>query len=356
MTQLRLNGVSKSFGGTQVLHDVDLQVAAGSLTAILGPSGCGKTTMLRLIAGFLDPDAGSIEFNDKIVFDQTHRVPPQRRRVGYVPQEGALFPHLDVAANIGFGLRRTDRRQHRTVDELLELVGLPVSMRSRRPHELSGGQQQRIALARALAPAPSVVLLDEPFASLDAGLREETGRAVVRALQQTKATAILVTHDQSEALSLADQVAVMREGRLIQIADPRTLYTTPVDSGVAKFVGSGTLMDVIVDSAGDIASALGPLTISAPDGSTVPAGPARVMIRAEQIHLAPLDNGVAATVTEVSYYGHDAAVRLILDTLPSLAVTARVLGHHAPHPGDVVGLEIIGDVIALGGLTPDRLR
>ncbi len=348
MTRLRLNGVSKSFGGTQVLHDVDVEVPGGSLTAILGPSGCGKTTMLRLIAGFLDPDTGSIEFDDKIVFDQTHRVPPQRRRVGYVPQEGALFPHLDVAANIGFGLRRSDRRDHRTVDELLELVGLPVSMRTRRPDELSGGQQQRIALARALAPAPSVVLLDEPFASLDAGLREETGRAVARALRQTKATAILVTHDQSEALSLADQVAVMREGRLIQIAEPRLLYTAPADAGVAAFVGSGALLDVSIDTLGHVASALGPLTVSSDNRLPVLTGPARVVVRPEQIQLTSLDVGVPALVTDVSYYGHDAAVRLSINAVPSLAVTSRVLGHHAPRPGDMVGLEVIGDVIRLG--------
>ncbi len=345
MTHLQLSGVTKSFGGTQVLHGIDLDIASTSLTAILGPSGCGKTTILRLIAGFLDPDQGSISFDDRVVFDAAHSVAPQHRRVGYVPQEGALFPHLDVAANIGFGLPRASRRERHTVDQLLELVGLPASMRSRKPHELSGGQQQRIALARALAPAPSIVLLDEPFASLDAGLREDTGRAVARALHETKATAILVTHDQSEALSLADQVAVMRAGRLIQVASPHDVYVTPVDAGVAQFVGAGTFLDVFVDVAGGAESPLGPLSVIAADGSTTPAGRAQVVIRPEQLSLRVAGDGVTATVTEVSYYGHDAAVRLIIDG--TLAITARIAGQRAPQPGEVVGIRVAGDVTAI---------
>ena len=249
MTALTLRGVTKSFGSTTVLHGVDLDVPARELTAILGPSGCGKTTLLRLIAGFLDPDAGTIAFGDQEVFRPGRSLPPQRRRVGYVPQEGALFPHLDVAGNIGFGMPRGARRQGTRVAELLELVGLPFAVSTRLPHELSGGQQQRVALARALAPSPSVVLLDEPFASLDAGLREGTGRAVADALRAASATGILVTHDQGEALSLADQVAVMRDGRLAQVGTPKQVYDAPADLDVARFVGGAVVLPAVVDGA-----------------------------------------------------------------------------------------------------------
>lgn len=355
MTGLTLSGVSKSFGSTPVLHDLDLEVASESFTAVLGPSGCGKTTMLRLIAGFLDPDCGVISFGDREVFSPRRSVPPQKRRVGYVPQEGALFPHLDVAANIGFGLSRSDRRQHRTVEELLQLVGLAASLSVRMPHELSGGQQQRVALARALAPAPSVVLLDEPFASLDAGLREGTGRAVAHALREAKATAILVTHDQSEALSLADQVAVMRDGRLIQAASPREIYETPIDSGVARFVGAAILLDVELDAMSrhthQVASPLGSLDL-VPDDSWPERGPLRAIVRPEQIHLTTDGHGVPATVLDVSYYGHDAAVRMAVDGAARLRVTARLMGHQIPEPGDLVGLEVIGPVTTLAPAVP----
>lgn len=344
MTTLQLRGITKSFGATQVLHGVDLTVPARSLTAVLGPSGCGKTTMLRLVAGFDDPDSGSIAFGDREVFGLGRRVPAQRRRVGYVPQEGALFPHLDVAANITFGLPRHQRRVRRRVDELLELVGIPGSLAGRMPHELSGGQQQRVALARALAPSPSLVLLDEPFASLDAGLRQGTGRAVVRALREAQATAILVTHDQDEALSLADQVAVMRGGRLIQVGRPQDVYRAPYDAGVAQFVGAALVVSAQAD--GDLArSDIGVLHL--PPG--VPTGPVRAVIRPEQvrIHDRAFPRGTTATVVEVSYFGHDAAVRLVVDDDTRQPVTARVLGHDIPEPGSTVKIEVHGEVAVL---------
>jgi iron(III) transport system ATP-binding protein len=345
MTGLRLRGVSKSFGGTPVLHEIDLEAPARSFTAVLGPSGCGKTTMLRLIAGFLAPDSGTISFDERVVFDGRRNVPAQKRRVGYVPQEGALFPHLDVAANIGFGLPRTNRREGRTVEELLALVGLAPSLRSRMPHELSGGQQQRVALARALAPSPSVVLLDEPFASLDTGLRAGTGRAVAEALRAAEATAILVTHDQGEALSLADQVAVMRDGRLVQADSPRAVYECPADEGVAQFLGASIVVDIALDAAerhtGRASSPLGPLSLADANGLV---GRARALVRPEQIRLCEQGHGVAALVTEVSYFGHDAAVRLTVEGDHRLRVTARVLGLSVPSPGDTVGLEVTGGV------------
>ena len=224
MTALDIIGLHLSFGARAVLTGVDLKVEEG-VNAVLGSSGCGKTTLLRTIAGFLDPDEGSILLGGRSMVERGRSVPSGKRDIGYVPQEGALFPHLDVARNIAFGLPREQRRGvGGRVAELLELVELPRDLARRFPHQLSGGQQQRVALARALAPRPSLVLLDEPFSSLDAGLREETGRAVVRALQVSGAAGVLVTHDQGEALSLADQVAVMANGRFLRVDAPRQIY------------------------------------------------------------------------------------------------------------------------------------
>ncbi|HZB51804.1 MAG TPA: ABC transporter ATP-binding protein [Mycobacteriales bacterium] len=331
--------MTRSFGTTEVLSGVDLHVPERTVTAVLGPSGCGKTTLLRLVAGFDDPDAGEILLGTETVYAAGRSRPPQRRRVGYVPQEGALFPHLSVAANVSFGLSRRDRTARR-VAELLELVGLAPELAGRAPHELSGGQQQRVALARALAPGPALVLLDEPFSSLDAALRESTRRAVAAALVAAGATAVLVTHDQAEALSLADQVAVMRDGRLVQLDSPEAVYRTPVDPGVATFVGEAVLLPAQVRN-GVATCALGPLPLSSP----APDGPAQVLLRPEQIRLDPGDDapGVEAKVCDVSYFGHDAAVRLELVGGPE--VLARVAGHSLPHPGSTVRLTITGEAL-----------
>ncbi|WP_433500108.1 ABC transporter ATP-binding protein [Sphaerimonospora sp. CA-214678] len=349
MTALTITGVTKSFGATRVLEGVDLRVPSGSLTAVLGPSGCGKTTLLRLIAGFDDPETGAIAIGDQTVFSPGHSIPPQRRRVGYVAQEGALFPHLTVAANITFGLPRSARRAGERVPELLDLVGLDRRLATRFPHELSGGQQQRVALARALAPEPSVVLLDEPFSSLDAGLREGTRRAVVQALREIAATAVLVTHDQAEALSLADQVAVMRQGRLVQLDAPATLYRYPCDTGVAGFVGESVLLPADLRSS-EAECALGVLPLRESGNGAATWADARhgaVLIRPEQIRLHPSSDaaGIEARVAGVSFFGHDAAVRLdLLPTGPQ--ITARVLGQDLPALGELVRLTVTGDVLA----------
>jgi iron(III) transport system ATP-binding protein len=343
MSRVEIRGVSKSFGATRVLDAVALDVPAGQLTAVLGPSGCGKTTLLRLIAGFARVDAGTITLDGMTVCGSGRHVPAQRRRVGYVAQEGALFPHLDVATNVGFGLPRRARRANRArdrVDEMLELVGLDRSYRGRFPHELSGGQQQRVALARALAPRPSIILLDEPFASLDTRLRHSTGRAVADALAAAGATAVLVTHDQSEALSLADQVAVMRDGRIVQADAPDRVYHAPVDTAVAAFVGGAVVLPARIDEAAAVC-ALGTLDVAPAfaEGADVD-----VLIRPEQIEIRPAEaDGVAARVAEVSYFGHDAAVRLdILDD--GTRVLARVSGAAVPVTGSVVRLVVRGPV------------
>ncbi|WP_299922205.1 ABC transporter ATP-binding protein [uncultured Nocardioides sp.] len=343
MTSVSITGVTKSFGATRAVDDVTLHVPHGSFTTVLGPSGCGKTTLLRLIAGFLLPESGNIAFGDTTVAgDGVRPVAPQARRVGYVPQEGALFPHLDVAANIAFGLPREARgggRGRDRVAEMLDLVELPADFRDRRPDELSGGQQQRVALARSLAPQPAVVLLDEPFSSLDASLRGSTARAVRRALEATNTTALLVTHDQNEALSLADQVAVMRAGRLVQSAPPSEVYLSPTDPQVAEFVGRAVVLPGTATDA-RATCALGEVVLTEPT-----TGPVALMIRPEQVFVdLAHDEGVRGTVEEVSYYGHDCAVQVRLDE--GTSVLARMAGVRHPGPGDVVHLRVTGLVRA----------
>ncbi|RBY90527.1 ABC transporter ATP-binding protein [Blastococcus sp. TF02A-26] len=336
MSALTVQDVTKSYGTTPVLTGVDLHVPTGTTTALLGPSGCGKTTLLRIVAGFDDPDSGTVELGGQVVAGGGRGVPARRRGIGFVPQEGGLFPHLSVAANVTFGLPRRRRSDRALVAELLALVGLDAALAGRSPHQLSGGQQQRVALARALAPRPSLVLLDEPFSSLDASLREETRRAVSDALAATGATALLVTHDQSEALSMADQVAVLRGGRLVQLADPRTLYRRPRDLDVATFVGEAVVLDADVRD-GRAHCELGTLALEQP----CPDGPASVLLRPEQLRLtAPAEGAPAARVSGVDFFGHDARVRLELSS--GRTVSARLEGAALPTTGDVVSIEVRG--------------
>ena len=326
MSALEIRGLCASFGRTTVLRGVDLDVPAGTLTAVLGPSGCGKTTLLRAVAGFVTPDAGTVRVDGQTLFGPGTDVPPERRGVALVPQEGSLFPHLDVAGNVAFGLPREQRRGSPRVAEVLELVGLAGYAR-RRPDELSGGQQQRVALARALAPRPRLVLLDEPFSALDAGLRGAIRGDVRAALAATGATAVLVTHDQDEALSMADTVAVMDDGVVRMHASPERVYAGPVDLGVARFVGQlvelrahleGSLARTVL---GEVAALPAPAHTGAPspdrhqacDGGS--AGGV-LALRPEQLRLHPFDEGpgTPAQVESVAFHGHDATVAVVLDT------------------------------------------
>jgi iron(III) transport system ATP-binding protein len=239
--KLIVSGVSKAFGSTPVLDDISLEVPQGSRTAVVGASGSGKSTLLRLIAGFEEPDAGSILLGDRVLSTRGSSVPAHRRGIGYVAQDGALFPHLTTAANIAFGLPRRGDRAAR-VREVMELASRDPVLATRFPHQLSGGQQQRVALARALAPRPGIILLDEPFSALDTGLREQTRRAVIDALERSGTTAVLVTHDQDEALTFGHAIGVMVDGRLAQAGVPSAVFDNPETPDIAAFLGPAVLL------------------------------------------------------------------------------------------------------------------
>lgn len=309
------------------VNNATLDIPAGSILALLGPSGCGKTSLLRAIAGLERPTAGSITIGERLVSDDNTWVHPERRNVGMVFQEGALFPHLTVAANVAFGLRgsslKMSRRQRSTrVAEMLELVDL-ADFGDRYPGTLSGGQQQRVALARSLAPQPSVLLLDEPFSALDAALRVQVRAEVARIVRDISVTTIFVTHDQDEAFVLGDRVAVLRDGYIEQVGTPEELYRHPSTRWVAGFVGEANLVRGQLDtSSGDACLAdtlLGPVPIATP----LAVGPnqgVEVLVRPEQVELV---SGDCAVVTNVEYYGHDVRYELQLNDGSVLAARAK---------------------------------
>jgi iron(III) transport system ATP-binding protein len=353
MRQVAVTALHKAFGTHPVLTGVDLEIPAGSLTAILGPSGSGKTTLLRLLAGFERADSGTISIGDGLVDGPGTYVAPERRRIGYVPQEGSLFPHLTVEANVGFGLSARDRRGGRAAS-MLDMVGLG-GLGRRYPHQLSGGQQQRVALARALAIEPAVVLLDEPFASLDAHLRASVRADVQDIFRRAGTTAVLVTHDQDEALSVADRVAALRDGRIAQYATPEDLYCRPVDADLASFVGEANLLEGVLNGA-VVKTMLGnlPLDPAAPALGT--GGQVTVLIRPEQIELAPgaptadalpFADALPGRVTSFGYHGHDAVLHVQPDRAPDdRTIVVRVSG--GPHlpVGAPVTLRTRGPVFA----------
>lgn len=345
MTSLVVSGLVKGFGSKPVLTGVDLRVDAGTITAILGPSGSGKTTLLRVICGFERAQAGSVELDDEMVDDGTHFVAPERRRIGYVPQEGNLFPHLTVAGNIRFGLSRSAESRQRVAD-LLEMIGLADRARSY-PHQLSGGQQQRVALARALAVRPRLVLLDEPFASLDASLRASVRGDVLQILRDARATALLVTHDQDEALSMSDSVAVIRDGVIAQFDSPRALYSRPVDADLAHFVGDVNLIAGSFD--GDaVSTALGRLSLHDSPAPAARGAAATVMVRPEQLLLSPgrPDETGACEVVDHEFYGHDAIVRLKSLHADAPVLVVRVRGGVDWPRGSVATVAVDGPVVA----------
>ena len=354
MSTVELRGVAKRYGATPVLHDVDLEVPDGSTTAILGASGSGKTTLLRLVAGFDQIDAGTVSIGGRTMDDGHHFTRAQDRGVGYVPQEGALFPHLTVAGNIGFGV---PRRQRDRVADLITMVGLDGLAR-RYPHELSGGQQQRVALARALAIRPRVVLLDEPFSSLDATLRTSLRRDMARVLAETGTTALVVTHDEDEALSVADQVAVLSEGRVMASASPHELYRDPPDLAAARAIGEANILAAEVQGQRAIC-VLGSIVLKErqpPAGD----GPARLLLRPEQlvVHVEPTDGAVGAIVEAIQYHGHDTLIDLVVDdaerdlvvdNAEHVTLVARGPGDLVLSIGQVVWITVRGAGRAWGG-------
>jgi iron(III) transport system ATP-binding protein len=347
MMALEVAGLGKSYGPVPVLRGVSLSVRQGALTAVLGTSGAGKTTLLRIVAGFEAADEGMVTLAGMTVDSGRGRVPPERRHIGYVPQDGALFPHLTVRGNVAFALRRgalVPRRERGdgVVAEMLDLVGL-ADLGGRYPHELSGGQQQRVAIARALASRPRLVLLDEPFAALDAGLRATVRADVLGALRATGTTGVLVTHDQDEALSVADCVAVLRDGTITQADAPDAVYATPADPWTAAFVGTANLLPGVLEADGPdgrrVRTALGSHALRACGADQAEV---TVLVRPEQVTLAGAM--ASGTVTGTRYHGHDAMVSV---DVPGLGpVHARTTGAALPETGDKVGLSVDGPVTA----------
>lgn len=344
MTSVEVRDLVVGYGGPPVVRLATCSVTSGDFLAIVGASGSGKTTLLRAIAGFVPVTSGTITLGGRVVEGPGVCLPPERRGVGIVTQDGSLFPHLTVARNVGFGLPRkvlADGTPTRLrVAEMLEMVGLS-DMAERSPHELSGGQQQRVALARALAPRPDVVLLDEPFSALDAGLRSELAAEVRELLRATRTTAILVTHDQGEALSLADEIALIVDGRIVQQGTPEDLYQRPDDLGVATFLGEVVLLPVLDRGADHVTTVLGRLELDASVGAPEAAGE-HLALRPEQFTVTAADDAadIAGQVTHVTYHGHDSMVDVRLtDGTP---VRIRVLGTGGVRPGDAVSVGVRG--------------
>lgn len=326
---VKVLGVDKSFGDTSVLRSIDLAVEPGTSLALLGPSGCGKTTLLRLIAGLERPDAGEIRVGPDSMAGNGTWVPPEKRNVGMVFQDWALFPHLTVGKNVGYGLPRAERKGPRVL-EALDMVGL-ADLADRMPDTLSGGQQQRVALARAIAPRPTVLLLDEPFSNLDSALRVGVRTEVHRLLVELGVTSIFVTHDQEEAFVLGDSVAVMLDGQIEQIGSPQDIYRTPSSPWIASFVGdvnllSGTGHGIVANTV------VGEISLAEPAN-----GPIDVLVRPEDLAIEPNGSG---TVTLTEYYGHDMMVTVQLDEHNEVQVRAAARASWTR--GDTVSIAYVG--------------
>ena len=334
MTSLQVTNLEVKIGDRVILSDLNLEVASGKFAAILGPSGCGKTTLLRAIAGLITPSAGAIRFGNKLVSVSSLVLPPHKRNVGYVPQEGGLFPHLRVAENVAFALKgkveRTEREE--IVSQMLALVGLSTFAK-RFPHELSGGQQTRVALARALAIKPALVLLDEPFSALDQALRGEISAEVVALLKESKTTALMVTHDREDALVSADVIAVMRKGSVVQYGSPAEIYLNPISADVAESTG-----DVVTIPAHKVSNSevISPLHNAGASRARVDLE-GLMLIRPEEILISRVEDSkaVRAKITKINYYGHDALIDLSIEGV-STPVRARVAGPESYSVGENV--------------------
>jgi iron(III) transport system ATP-binding protein len=343
MSHLDLSRIDLAFGAHVVVRQLSLQLDQGRIGCLLGPSGCGKTTVLRCIAGFERLAAGEIRLDGQVVSTQAHMLPPERRRIGMVFQDYALFPHLSVADNIGFGLRRDSApvRQAR-VDELLALVGLS-GQGGKFPHEMSGGQQQRVALARALAPKPSLLLLDEPFSNLDVELRERLSYEVREIIKATHTTAILVTHDQHEAFAVADEIGIMNEGRIQQWDTPYNLYHRPVNRFVADFIGQGAFLRGKVLNDHQVQIELGvldsavPLVCCADCAGCVQGSPVDVLLRPDDL-VHDDASALRAEVVHKAFRGADILYTLRLEG--GARVLSLVPSHHNHALGERIGIRL----------------
>jgi iron(III) transport system ATP-binding protein len=340
MSGLVVTGLYAGYGSNPVLNGVDLTVPQHSLSCILGPSGCGKTTLLRAVAGFHEPASGRIELNGVVLDDAPGmHLPAERRRVGYIPQEVALFPHLSVAANIGFGLHRQHR--HRKVGELLDMIDL-ADLARRKPSELSGGQQQRVALARALATGPDLLLLDEPFSALDASLRSRVRSDVMDLLRRTDTTAVLVTHDATEALAFADVIAVLDQGNMLQIGTPQELHSKPATQAVARALGDAALISATAH--GSVAvTVFGSVSLMDP---VVTDGPTKLLLRPHQLQIkAEIEASAAnARVLRSEFRGHEYHIELAVDGLADVIVADSSTAYDV---GRRVGVEVVGRLHAM---------
>jgi iron(III) transport system ATP-binding protein len=334
MIELALDarGLVRRYGPVVAVDHADLSVPRGELVALLGPSGCGKTTSLRLIAG-LDRGEGTISIDGVLVSGGARPVPPESRGVGLVFQDSVLFPHLDVGSNVAYGLKGPDRDA--ATLRMLELLGI-AHLARRMPHEISGGEQQRAALARTLATQPSLVLLDEPFAHLDASLRERVRDEMLAALRRTGTSALLVTHDQSEALAIADRLIVMNAGRIHQQGTPEEVYRRPVDRFTAEFIGRGILVPARVTAPGTASTPLGEVAVRRDD----PFGERLAVLRRESIALVPPGAGAAGRVVHSWFRGGDRLVRIEL--ADGTAVEAADPDGH--RGGDRVSVAVRGEV------------
>ena len=341
MTSLSVSHLNVNFGDRAVISDLSFELGKGEIASLLGPSGCGKTTLLRAIAGLIQPTSGTIRFGSQLVGVASVVLPPHKRGTGYVPQQGALFPHLSVAKNIAFGLDRTTHTKSDIAEITSEMIGL-IGMKGfeeRLPSQLSGGQQTRVALARALAIKPKLVLLDEPFSALDAVLREELRTEVVGLLRELGSTAILVTHDREEALVSSDRVILMRNGKVAQNGTPEEVYESPISPEIAASTG-----DVLILPAEKLSNGETLYSLSLQGAGKGAGDTGYVVIRPEEIRVSlKAGDGIEGSLTHIDYYGHDAMLTVTLPT-SGTHINARVAGPSEFTVGQKVYLQHLGPV------------
>lgn len=340
MSSLEVSHLQVSFGEKLILDDLSFSLKEGQIAALLGPSGCGKTTLLRSIAGLIQPAAGTIRFGKQLVSLSSLVMPSHKRKIGYVPQEGALFPHLTISENIAFGLDKsifTKDQIRQTTKEMLQLIDLQ-GYESRMPNELSGGQQTRVALARALAIKPAIVLLDEPFSALDAELRGDLRSDVIQLLRSQNTTAILVTHDREEALVSADIVALMRDGQIVQQGTPEQVYSLPISPSIAISTGDALVLDAAQSTDGSTH-----YLFNKGDSAQSNGIKGEIVIRPEEIKISReiTPQSISGEISKIDYYGHDAMISIRID---GQVVVVRIPGPFDYEVGDQVSLEHVGPV------------